>query len=69
MILCVPNMQFETIAAGVIVGLGGQAPQNNTPTLNNTNFAIPPTNPPADADPDDTKAIKCKWFNFLHNIK
>ena len=40
--------------------MGGQAPQNNTPTLNNTNFAVPPSPPPADADPDDTKSIKGK---------
>lgn len=69
MILCVYNMQFEIIVVGVIVGLGGQVLQNNILMLNNINFVIFFFNLLVDVDFDDIKVIKCKWFNFLYNIK
>lgn len=69
MILCVYNMQFEIIVVGVIVGLGGQVLQNNILILNNINFVIFFINLSVDVDFDDIKVIKCKWFNFLYNIK
>lgn len=69
MILCVYNMQFEIIVVGVIVGLGGQVLQNNILILNNINFVIFFINLLVDVDFDDIKVIKCKWFNFLYNIK
>lgn len=62
-------MQFEIIVVGVIVGLGGQVLQNNILTLNNINFVIFFFNLLVDVDFDDIKVIKCKWFNFLYNIK
>lgn len=68
MILCV-FMQFEIIVVGVIVGLGGQVLQNNILILNNINFVIFFINLLVDVDFDDIKVIKCKWFNFLYNIK
>lgn len=68
MILCV-FMQFEIIVVGVIVGLGGQVLQNNILMLNNINFVIFFFNLLVDVDFDDIKVIKCKWFNFLYNIK
>lgn len=69
MILCVFNMQFEIIVVGVIVGLGGQVLQNNILILNNINFVIFFINLSVDVDFDDIKVIKCKWLNFLFNIK
>lgn len=69
MILCVYNMQFEIIVVGVIVGLGGQVLQNNILILNNINFVIFFINLSVDVDFDDIKVIKCKWLNFLFNIK
>lgn len=69
MILCVFNMQFEIIVVGVIVGLGGQVLQNNILILNNINFVIFFINLLVDVDFDDIKVIKCKWLNFLFNIK
>lgn len=62
-------MQFEIIVVGVIVGLGGQVLQNNILMLNNINFVIFFFNLLVDVDFDDIKVIKCKWFNFLYNIK
>ena len=52
-------MQAETIAAGAIVGLGGEKEENNDPTLSNTEEADPMEDFPDDTmDPDTTETTK-----------
>eukprot|EP00105_Crassostrea_gigas_P044415 XP_019928563.1 PREDICTED: uncharacterized protein LOC105342369 [Crassostrea gigas] len=48
----------ETLAAGFIVGLGGQQPENNDPKLENTDFAAEIPELPSSFDPDFSDDIK-----------
>lgn len=60
--------QDETIAAGFIVGLGGQQPENNDPKLENTGFAAEIPELPSSFDPDfseDIKGTKYLWDFFV----
>lgn len=57
----------ETLAAGVIVGIGGQQPENNDPTLENTDVAAEIPDLPSSFDPDFSVDIKgdfriFSWF-------
>lgn len=58
------HFQFETIAAGVIVGLGGRKQNNTSPKLDKSKV-IAPTAPSPSKDPGaETETIK-SMFQLL----
>ena len=52
--------QFETIAAGAIVGIGGNQPNDTSPKMDNANIIPIPDLDQADAPSGDVDTIKRK---------
>lgn len=61
-------VQNEAIAAGVIVGLAGQQPENNDPSLENTEFAAEIPELPSEFEPDFIDDIKGCYSSILWNF-
>ena len=57
------SYQDETLAAGYIVGLGGQQQEHNDPKLENTEFAAEIPELPSSFDPDFSIDIKGMYMN------
>lgn len=57
------SYQDETLAAGYIVGLGGQQQEHNDPKLENTEFAAEIPELPSSFDPDFSIDIKGMHMN------
>lgn len=52
------DLQTDTVAAGVIVGISGQSAKDEDPVLDNVANVTFPAAPSTSYDPDDTQAIK-----------
>lgn len=52
------DLQTDTVAAGVIVGVSGQSAKDEDPVLDNVANVTFPAAPSTSYDPDDTQAIK-----------